>query len=68
MNKQIDQALQREVTRKEFITLAGFAAASLMGIGSIIKLLTGKSVSNVLPRKHTTEGYGISPYGGLKEG
>ena len=36
MNKQISELVQREVTRKEFLTITGFGILSVMGIGSIM--------------------------------
>jgi hypothetical protein len=65
MAKPIDKLLQKEVTRKEFLTLSGFGLASVFGFGTIVKLLTGHSASSVF--KKQTNGYGSSPYGGAKD-
>jgi hypothetical protein len=63
MNKQISELTQREITRKEFLTIAGFGIMSIMGIGSIIKLLSGKST---IFNHQASAGYGASAYGGVK--
>jgi hypothetical protein len=63
MNKQISELTQREITRKEFLTITGFGIMSIMGIGSIIKLLSGKSS---IYNHQASAGYGASPYGGAK--
>lgn len=62
MNKQIQTLAQREVTRKEFLTTVGFGLMSIMGLGSIIKLLSGKGQS--LQHHNMAAGYGLSAYGG----
>jgi hypothetical protein len=51
--------LQKEVSRKEFLTMAGFGIASIFGFSSIIKLLTGSG-------QHRSSGYGSNNYGGGK--
>jgi hypothetical protein len=35
---------QKEMTRKEFIVTLGVVAATVIGLSSIIKLLTGKDI------------------------
>jgi hypothetical protein len=61
MNKQLQTITQKEVTRKEFLTIVGVGAMSVMGFGSIIKLLNGK---NPFMKRTTSSGYGSSAYGG----
>ncbi len=59
MKQQLNELVQKEVTRKEFLTVLGFGVLSIMGLGAITKLLTGKGFS-----KHSVvQGYGSSPYG-----
>lgn len=58
-NPHLSQLLDKEVSRKEFLGMSVLAVGSIFGFGTIIKLLTGKSLST-----HTrTEGYGSSDYG-----
>lgn len=52
--------LHKEMTRKEFLSVVGLAALSIFGLGTFIKLLTGKS----LETNHILNGYGGSVYGG----
>jgi hypothetical protein len=69
MNQPINGLLQKEVSRKEFLGIGGLAVASIFGFGTVIKLLTGKSLAS---NKHLATvpisyGYGSSAYGGRKE-
>ena len=67
LNKQIDELVQKEVTRKEFLSTVGFGLLSVMGLGTITKLLTGKSGSISGSRRQVAKGYGSMPYGGVKD-
>ncbi len=58
MNKHLAVLMQKEMTRKEFITTLGLGIATILGFGSLIKLVTGKSLSG------SASGYGSSTYGG----
>jgi hypothetical protein len=60
MNQHVSTLMQKEVSRKEFLGMSGLAVASLFGVGSIVKLLTGKSL---LGSKSSEHGYGASAYG-----
>ena len=55
--------MNKEVSRKEFLSIFGLAALSIFGFGTVIKMLTGKSLD-----KHSLlkEDYGASAYGGVK--
>jgi len=61
MNQQINAITQKEVTRKEFLGMSGLAIASVFGFGTLIKLITGKSLTN---HSSVVAGYGSSAYGG----
>ena len=54
--------MQKEMTRKEFLATVGFGVATLFGLSTIIKLLTGKE--NPLQQNSKTFGYGSGVYGG----
>ena len=57
---QIHNAMQKEMTRKEFLTTLGFGLASLLGFASVIRLLTGKAQHS----SSVQRGYGDNSYGG----
>lgn len=61
MNKPIDALMQKEMSRKEFLMTVGFGMMSVMGFGTIIKLLSGKGMTL---RHSVSAGYGSSTYGG----
>lgn len=63
MKEQIGELVQKEMTRKEFLTTVGFGVVSIMGFSSLLKLLTGKSHSL---KRNLSDGYGSSAYGGSK--
>lgn len=67
MNTQVASILQKDMTRKEFLTTLGLAGASVVGLSSIIKLTTGKSLQSTLggglASTNQHHGYGASPYG-----
>ena len=65
IKKELETLVQKEVTRKEFLATLGFGAASLMGLGTIIRILEGKHGFGS-QTKAGTNGYGASVYGGLK--
>jgi len=68
MSRPIDDLMQREMTRREFLAALGFGVASIMGFSTIIRLLTGHSASSFLhSNNHRSLGYGSSPYGGGAE-
>jgi hypothetical protein len=70
MTKPLTTLLQKEMSRKEFLATMGFGVASVMGLSTVIQLLTGKSLQSQLGQ-HTGQslgGYGMSAYGGQKDG
>jgi hypothetical protein len=70
MTKPLNTLLQKEMSRKEFLATMGFGLASLMGLSSVIQMLTGKSLASQLGGHHQSHsgGYGSSAYGGSKNG
>lgn len=67
MNQPIENIMQKEMSRKEFLATLGLGMASVMGFSTIIRLLTGRSIDNHLGR-HVSNGYGSSAYGGDTDG
>ena len=59
VQQHINNLMKKEVSRKEFLGMSGLAVASIFGLGSIIKLTTGKSLIS----KQASRGYGGSAYG-----
>ncbi len=62
MNKHLETLMQKEMTRKEFLATLGLGIATVLGFGSLLKLLTGKSSIH-----NTPSGYGSSTYGGGRD-
>jgi hypothetical protein len=67
MNMHVSDLLEKEVSRKEFLGMSGLAVASVFGFGSVIKLLTGKSLGGAAGGKNLASGFGSGAYGGFKE-
>jgi len=63
MNVHLNSLMEKEVSRKEFLGMLGLAVASIFGFGTLIKLLTGRSLES----KSTLTSYGGSVYGGGSE-
>ena len=63
-NTHLQGLLQKEVTRKEFLTILGLAFCSILGFGHILKLLTGKSLDN---HSGIQDDYGSTVYGGKRD-
>jgi hypothetical protein len=61
--QKIQDLMQKEMTRKEFLATMGFGVAAIFGFSTLIGLLTGKS--NPFHQQHM--GYGGGPYGGGKK-
>lgn len=59
-NQHLQNLMQKQVSRKEFMGILGLAAVSVLGFGYIIKILTGKS----LDTRYSLNGYEGSVYGG----
>lgn len=70
MNAQVTNLLQKEMSRKEFLAAMALAGGSVLGLSSIIKLTTGKSLQSTLGGQYLagqqslrTNTYGANPYG-----
>lgn len=61
---KLNDLMQKEMTRKEFLATLGFGVASIMGFSTLLGLLGKK---NPL-QQHSTNayGYGNGAYGGQK--
>jgi len=66
MNKQLATLMQKEMTRKEFLTTLGFGVATVFGFGSLIRMLTGKQSFSGQQHSAVAAGYGASVYGGRR--
>ena len=69
MNAHLSTLMGREVSRKEFLGLSGLAIVSVLGMGTIVKMLTGKSLGNHPQLRHlnASAAYGNNAYGGFKD-
>ena len=64
-NPRLETLMNKEVSRKEFLALAVLAAGSILGMGQIIKLLTGRSLDSHKIIQES-QGYSSSVYGGKR--
>ncbi len=64
-NPHLQTIMNKEVSRKEFLGISALAVASIFGFGTIIKLLTGKSLDTHKSLGSTGD-YGNNDYGGKK--
>jgi hypothetical protein len=70
MNAHVTNLLQKEMSRKEFLAAMALAGGSVLGLSSIIKLTTGKSLQSALGGQQLSgqqslraNTYGANPYG-----
>lgn len=64
--KPIQELLTREVDRTEFLSIVGFGALAVIGLGPVIHFLTGKGGGKTtVIHKNQTSGskFGTGPYG-----
>lgn len=61
--RQLENIMQKEMTRKEFIGTLGFGLASIFGLSSILRYVFGKGNAR---NTQTSYGYGANAYGGRK--
>jgi hypothetical protein len=67
MAKPLDQLMQKDMSRAEFLATMGLGVASVLGFGRIVELLTGRSLHKNLS-SHANVGYSSGDYGGKTEG
>ncbi len=60
MGKPLDSLLQREMTRKEFLSVLGLGITSILGFSSVWRLFFAKHDAPATNAKD----YGAKPYGG----
>lgn len=63
MTEQLSSLMQKEMTRKQFLTTMGFGVVSIFGFSTVVQILTGKSFSP----QYASKGYGSTAYGGRSE-
>lgn len=61
--RHLDEVMNKEMTRKEFLATLGFGIASIMGFSTILKFIFGRGSQQTA----TNTGYGSSAYGGNKK-
>lgn len=64
---QLNNLMEKEMSRKEFLATLGFGIASLMGFSTIVKLLFNKGGNSSHQVANNNLGYGSSVYGGIKK-
>lgn len=67
MTKPLNSLLQKEMSRREFLATMGFGLASVMGLSTVISMLTGKPMGGTISQNQSF-GYGGGAYGGRKNG
>lgn len=60
--KPVQELMARDVNRKEFLSIVGVGALTIIGLGPILHFLTGKSSQTVIHR-YQKSGFGSGPYG-----
>lgn len=61
LQSRLQNLLQTQVSRQDFLKMSLLATGSVLGLGTAIRLVTGKSLS--VPAQKQSKGYGSSPYG-----
>lgn len=63
IKQQINDLLQKEMDRKDFLKHMGVAAVALIGVPAVIKALSQSSTQSSA-QSTKNMGYGLSAYGG----
>lgn len=61
--QQLNNLMQKEMSRKEFLATMGLGVASILGFSTILKLLFNKGEHH----QSANFGYGSNVYGGKKQ-
>lgn len=59
MQTPLNELMQKEMNRREFLVMLGFGVASIVGLSTVLKLLGHQS-----PLQRYGTGYGTGSYGG----
>jgi len=63
MLKPIDQLMQKDMTRKEFLSTLGLGIVAILGFGRVVEMLSGHSVKKNISN-HSSLSYNSRDYGG----
>ncbi|HET8671490.1 MAG TPA: hypothetical protein VFM05_12930 [Candidatus Saccharimonadales bacterium] len=63
MQQKLNDLMQKEMTRKEFLATLGFGVATIFGLSALVRLITGRD--NPFTQQNSL-GYGGGTYGGQK--
>lgn len=64
---QINNLMDKEMSRKEFLATLGFGVASILGFSTILKFLFNKGQGQQVGKTTSPMAYGASVYGGQKK-
>ena len=64
MARPLDQLMQKEMSRKEFLLTLGLGVISIFGFSRLVELFTGHSVHKNI---NSHVGYDGADYGGAKQ-
>ena len=63
MPKPIDRLMQRDMTRKEFLSTLGLGIVAILGFGRVVEMLSGHSINKNISNRSSL-GYSNGDYGG----
>jgi hypothetical protein len=63
---QINNLMEKEMSRKEFLATLGFGVASILGFSTILKFLFNKGQGQQVGKATGPLSYGANVYGGQK--
>ena len=64
LGSRLHDLSQKPMTRKQFLVTSAFAIASVIGLGGLLRLLSGNNNHGFASKVH--DGYGDLTYGGIK--